>query len=127
MIKKIFLIFIVLFTVRTFGQDSAYSGDPDASYFAARDLAFAGNRASARDTLKRILTKYPNYTDVRSLLAKTYSWDEEYDSARLEFNRITSIERGNAEVWIGAIKNELYAKNYNIAVGLTNKALTYLP
>lgn len=104
----------------------AYNGNPDTSYYTARDLAFAGNRESARDTLKKILTRYPDYTDVRSLLAKTYSWDKEYDTARLEFNRITSKERKNSEAWIGAIKNEQYAKNFNIALGLANKALSYL-
>ncbi len=107
-------------------QELAYSGNPDASFFAARNLAFAGEREEARDTLKQILSKYPEYTDVRCLLAKTYSWDNDFDEARLQFNRITSDERTNKEVWIGAIKNEQYAKNFNIAVGLCNKALIYL-
>jgi YaiO family outer membrane protein len=110
----------------TSAQDIAYNGDPDASYFVARDLAFAGDRGTARDTLEQILSKYPDYTDVRCLLAKTYSWDNEYDKARLQFNRITSEERKNKEVWIGAIKNEQYAKNLNIALGMTNKALLFL-
>ncbi|ASV32194.1 YaiO family outer membrane beta-barrel protein [Maribacter cobaltidurans] len=127
MIQKIVFAFLLLVSVRMVGQDTAYSGDPDASYFAARELAFAGKRKTARDTLKKILIEYPEYTDVRSLLAKTYSWDQEYDTARLEFNRITSKERENLEAWIGSIKNEQYAKNYLIALGLTNKALSYLP
>ncbi len=127
MIQKIVFAFLLLVSVRMVGQDNAYSGNPDASYFAARELAFAGKRETARDTLKKILIEYPEYTDVRSLLAKTYSWDQEYDTARLEFNRITSKERENLEAWIGAIKNEQYAKNYHIALGLTNKALSYLP
>ncbi|PIB37767.1 YaiO family outer membrane beta-barrel protein [Maribacter sp. 4G9] len=127
MIQKLLLIFLVLISLHSIGQETSYSGDPDASFFTARDLAFAGNRASARDTLKRILAKYPDYADVRNLLAKTYSWDEEYDAARLEFNRVTSKERKNSEAWIGSIKNEQYAKNYLIALGLANKALMYLP
>ena len=124
---KITLLFLVLISLISRGQDVHYSGDPDASFFTARDLAFAGNRASARDTLKSILSKYPDYADVRSLLAKTYSWDQQYDAARLEFNRVTSTERKNSEAWIGSIKNEQYSKNYNIALGLANKALTFLP
>ncbi len=107
-------------------QDLAYNGNPDTSYFTARDLAFAGERDAARDTLKQVLTKYPDYTDVRCLLAKTYSWDNEFDKARLQFNRITSGERENKEAWIAAIKNEQYAKNLNIALGMTNKALLFL-
>ena len=122
------IAFFVLFSwvCLTHAQELAYSGDPDESFFTARDLAFAGEREVARDTLKQILSKYPEYTDVRCLLAKTYSWDNDFDEARLQFNRITSGERNNKEVWIGAIKNEQYAINLNIALGLCNKALLYL-
>ncbi|SDL28555.1 outer membrane protein, YaiO family [Kriegella aquimaris] len=107
-------------------QELAYEGDPDVSFFTARNLAFEGNRNIARDTLYRILSKYPDYTDVRSLLASTYSWDGDYDKARSHFNRITSVERKNKEVWVATIKNEIYAENYYLALGLANKAVSYL-
>ena len=123
--RIIFLLFIAWGYISN-AQDMAYSGDPDASFLAARDLAFAGEREVARDTLRRILTVYPEYTDVRCLLAKTYSWDNDYEEARLQFNRITSDDKQNKDVWIGAIKNEQYAKNPNIALGLCNKALIHL-
>jgi len=97
------------------------------SFFAARDLAFNGKGPVARDTLRSILSKYPDYIDVRNLLAKTYSWDKKYHKARKEFNKITSVERNNKEVWVAAIKNELYAQEYYIALGLANKASIYLP
>lgn len=108
------------------GQEMAYQGDPDRSFFVARDLAFAGQRAIARDSLNRILTKYPNYSDVRNLLASTHSWDGNYEIARTHFNRITSADRKNKEAWVAAIKNELYAGEYYLALGLSNKALLFL-
>jgi len=108
-------------------QEIAYNGDPDRSYFVARDLAFDGQRTIARDTLNKILTKYPDYSDVRNLLASTHSWDGDYDIARAHFNRITSVDRENKEAWVAAIKNELYADEYYLALGLSNKALSYLP
>src|SRR6056297_3876662 len=120
------VILLLFFLTTVTGQEYVYNGDPDASYFTARDLAFAGNRSDARDTLIQVLTRYPEYTDVRSLLAKTYSWDQKFDKARAEFNSITSREKENKEVWIGAIKNEQYANNLYIALGLCNKALLYL-
>ena len=107
-------------------QELSYSGDPDASLQRAMTLAFSGNRVEARDTLQNILTAYPEYTDVRTLLAKTYSWDGNFEEARKHFNRITSDERQHKEVWIGAVRNEMYAENNNIALGLVNKALLYL-
>lgn len=106
-----------------YAQEYTYNGDPDASYRVARDLAFEGRRGEARDTLARVLTRYPDYVDVHCLLAKTYSWDKNYDEARLQFNSILSKEKNNQEVWVAAIKNEQYANNLSIALGLANKAL----
>lgn len=126
--KTIILFGLILFVLRPgSSQDGLYAGNADASYFVARELAFAGHHISARDTLKQILKRYPDYADVRSLLAKTYSWDAQYDEARSHLNKITSVDRQNKEAWIAAVKNEIYAKNLNIALGLTNKALIYLP
>lgn len=107
-------------------QPHAAHYDPDAAFDRARNLAFDGFRREARDTLMRILSEYPDYTDVQTLLAKTYSWDGDYDQARLHFNRITSQKRELEEVWVAAIQNERYAGNPSLALGLANKALLYL-
>ncbi len=126
-IVKYFLVPFLLFqTLLVLGQEATYKGNPDSSFLNARDLAFSGNRKEAQDSLKQILTVYPEYIDVRNLLAKTYSWEGNYDSARKEFNKITSLEKGNKEVWIASINNELYAGNFPTALGLSNKALVYL-
>ncbi|MFS4468317.1 YaiO family outer membrane beta-barrel protein [Maribacter sp. 2210JD10-5] len=123
---KIILLAFFLLPLFNKAQEIAYNGNPDTSYLTARDLAFNGKRSIARDTLTNILTKYPNYADVRSLLASTYSWDGKYEKARGHFNRILSADKENKEVWIAAIKNELYAKKNDLALGLSNKALLYL-
>lgn len=126
-IKRLFLLVCFgLALVVTRAQNIDYSGNPDASFYAARDLAFSGDRITARDTLKQILTKYPDYADVRNLLAKTYSWDGEYLEARNHFNKIISKEKKIKEVWVAAINNEIYASDFYIALGLANKALKYL-
>ncbi len=128
MINKTHVIWalVLFYGIISSAQDYAYNGNPDTSFFTARDLAFTGNRVVARDTLNHILTKYPDYADVRNLLAKTLSWDGNYEEARKHFNRIHSIERKNKEVWLATVKNEIYAKEYYLAIGLANKALKYL-
>lgn len=122
----LFLITLLCTPWAVMSQESNYHGDPDKSFQTARTLAFEGNRSEARDTLQQILSAYPAYSDVRNLLAKTYSWDGNFDEARRHFNRITSVDRENKEVWIATIKNEMYAENLATALGLTNKALLYL-
>ncbi|MDG1572939.1 YaiO family outer membrane beta-barrel protein [Robiginitalea sp. M366] len=124
---RFFLILVLAclfacFSVRA--QDMAY--DPDAAYVQARELAFAGRYLQARDTLTRILRDYPEYTDVENLLASTYTWEGAYDQARGHYNRITSRDRSAEEAWVGAVKNEWYAGNHSLALGLANKALKYL-
>jgi YaiO family outer membrane protein len=127
MYRNIYLgLFLMFFFQQGKAQELAYHGNPDTSFFTARDLAFEGHHSTARDTLQRILSKYPDYADVRSLLAKTYSWDGNHNEARRHFNKITSVERQNKEVWIAAVKNEIYAENYTIALGLANKALSFI-
>ncbi len=126
-LKTVHSVFILLWGVFAFAQEVSYNGNPDASYFKARTLAFDGQYTMARDTLKKVLTKYPEYADVRNLLASTYSWDGNYETARGHFNMITSIERKNKEAWVASVKNELYSENYHTALGLANKALIYLP
>ncbi|MEX0272793.1 MAG: tetratricopeptide repeat protein, partial [Flavobacteriaceae bacterium] len=125
--KRILPVFFVLATSWAWAQNTEYLGNPDVSFLKARDMAFTGNREGARDTLLQILTKYPNYADVRNLLGKTYSWDGMYDKARSEFNKVTSREPKNREAWMAAINNERYAGNHSIAMGLANKALSRVP
>ena len=100
--------------------------DADAAFTRGRDLAFQGERSMARDSLEALLEVYPEYTDATILIAKTYSWDGDYEEARKRLNRITSKKKEARDAWLAAIRNEVYAENTNIALGLANKALIHL-
>jgi lipoteichoic acid synthase len=54
---------------------------PDTLFFEARSLAFAKDYVNSRIILKYGLSKSPNYHDMRVLLARTFAWDGQYDSA----------------------------------------------
>ncbi|MFH6603834.1 YaiO family outer membrane beta-barrel protein [Maribacter algicola] len=124
--KNIFVIVVGLLFYLGNAQDVAYNDAVESSYSRAFDLAYEGDSKSAQEVLYKMLDNDSNDLEVRSLLASTLSWNGKYDEARLQFNRITSKDRSNREVWISAIKNELYAKNYATALGLSNKALHHL-
>lgn len=125
-IKPICLLFGLLAMVCVFGQEHN-TFNADSTFFNARMIAFSGERAIARDSLKKILQKYPEYLDVEVFYAKTLSWDGRYDEARDLFNKLTSGEKHNRELWLASIKNELYAERYSLVLGLSNKALQYFP
>ena len=100
--------------------------DADANFITARDLAFSGEKVAARKQLNALLKHYPEYSDASVLLAKLDSWDGNYDNARRQLNKITSNKRNHREAWMAAIRNEKYAQNNQIALGLTQKAISYL-
>ena len=127
MISKIVikLTFIVLLSgaFQMFGQEKKFNGDPDSSFKTARELAFNKQRKQAQDTLVFILTKYPDYHDVREFLGTTYSWDEDYKKARQEFSYILEKDSKRKTTWIADIKNELWANMPFIALEKSNEAL----
>ncbi|CAM4071878.1 YaiO family outer membrane beta-barrel protein [Flavobacterium antarcticum] len=124
---KLVVILALLGAFQMKAQDSAYNGDPDVSFETARKLAFNEQRTQAQDTLRNILTKYPDYHEIRSFLATTYSWDGDYKRARKEFTTIFEKNSDSKETWIAAIKNELWADLPYAALRMTSKALAIFP
>lgn len=128
--KKVFkLTFILAFfcILQMFGQQKVFNGDPDIAFESARKLAFNQQRKQAQDTLLFILTKYPDYHDIRSFLATTYSWDGEYKKARKEFSYILDKDSKRKETWIAAIKNELWGDMPFAALKMSYEALKNFP
>ncbi|HSD05892.1 YaiO family outer membrane beta-barrel protein [Flavobacterium sp.] len=128
--KKIYIILITSLFSGSFqmiGQEKAYKGDPDVSFKTARDLAFNNKRKQAQDTLLHILTKYPDYHDVREFLASTYAWDGNNLKARAEFKYILSKTHTIKTTWVAAIKNEIWGDFPFQALKLSKKALTVFP
>ncbi len=117
------LMVVLFFTNQIFTQEKVFDGNPDTAFKVARELAFDGKRAQAQDSLKFILTKYPDYLDIRSFLASTYSWDGSYAKARIEFRYVLNKDIERRTDWIAYIKNEQYAEKYYKALELSQKAL----
>jgi YaiO family outer membrane protein len=128
MIKKqlysvLSLLLLILLTDNTIAQKKVFDGNPDTAFKIARDLAFNGKRAQAQDSLRFILTSYPNYLDIRAFLASTYSWDGKYAKARKEFQYVLNKDKTRKTDWIAYIKNEQYAEKYHKALLLSETAL----
>lgn len=126
-LKRI-LYFILLVSFNTLNaQQKVFTGDPDKAFEKARELAFNDQRKQAQDSLLFILTKYPDYLDIRSFLANTYSWDGNYKMAREEFKKVLEKDKNRKNDWIAAIKNELYAELPYKANELAKKAILIFP
>ena len=124
MIKKYLHIVVIILLACVYsvkGQDvSALEGDAP-SFETAYQLAYDGKNTQANLILGDFTKESPDNQEAKSLLASTYSWKGDYDKARADFNTVLSKNKTDKDVWISAIKNELYAKNYATALGLSNK------
>jgi len=131
MISKIVIKLVCVWTFLSVfqmsGQEKKYNGDPDTSFETARTLAFNKQRKQAQDTLLSILSKYPDYHEIRSFLATTYSWDGEYKKARKEFAYVLEKDSKSKSTWIAAIKNESWANMPFAALEMTTEALKIFP
>lgn len=125
--KKIIFITLFSLTFCGFAQQTQFVGDPDRAFEVAREMAFNNKRKQAQDSLLLILTKYPNYHDIRSFLASTYSWDGAYDKARKEFSYILKQSPKRLDTWEAAIKNELWSESAFRALEMSKKALKSFP
>lgn len=116
-------LWFLFLSIAALGQESYEASN--ASYQEAYQLAYDGKHGLAHKMLDNLVKKDPSNSSVKSLYASSNSWYGNYAKARAEFNELLSKDKTNRSTWISAVKNELYAKNYAIALGLSNKALTY--
>ncbi|WP_157681167.1 YaiO family outer membrane beta-barrel protein [Maribacter dokdonensis] len=113
---------MLLLVKQAIGQDTPYS---NPSFESAYALAYEGKTNTAHNILYTLINEPETEEETSILWARTLSWRGDYDGARSAFNTILSKNKNNRVVWLGAIKNELYAKNYHTALGLANKALLH--
>ena len=126
-ILKLLSLLFFLSVHQSFAQQKVFDGNPDTAFEKARELAFNKQRKQAQDSLLFILTKYPNYLDIRSFLASTYSWDGDYKLARKEFSYVLKKDPKRKTDWIAAINNELWGETPFNALELASKALEHYP
>ena len=126
-IRLILIIVSFLCFGTVFGQEKTYNGDPDVSFATARNLAFSQQRKQAQDTLINILSKYPDYHDIRVFLATTYDWDGDHKRAKEVFDHVLAQDPKNKAAWTGVIQNQLWANAPFIALELSDRALEHFP
>jgi YaiO family outer membrane protein len=121
------MIMLLLSVFEGISQQKKFNGDPDVAFKKAREMVFNKQRKQAQDSLRFILTKYPNYLDIRSFLASTYSWDGNYKQARIEFAYTLNKNPKRKLDWIAATNNELWGEKPFKAINLVEGALIHYP
>jgi len=60
----------------------------DQFFQLAQEKSTANKDEEARTVCRKLLRNGSNFHDVRTLLGRTYAWEERYDEARAAFNEV---------------------------------------
>lgn len=118
------LVFTILSNHRLLAQDTL---DVDKAFLQARDLAFKGKRAEARQLARRILSKNPGYTDVKILMGRTFTWDKQYDSARVILEPLVQSTPPSQDALQALIDLETWSDNPQKALQYADMGITQAP
>jgi len=128
-IRKVIIINVLLLNLlqlSLLGQPPV-SEDPDGWFFRARELAFEGKYDEARIICYDILKDFPNYNDVKILLARTYSWDAQFIKANDLLREVLQEDPGNKEALLAIIDLKIWYKDYTEAIKFLDLALNSDP
>ncbi len=99
----------------------------DDLFELARSEAFDGKREEAREKLRYILEKSPDYADVRILLARTHAWDGDRATARKELQLVLSKDPDYQDALSALIDVEIWDDQPKQALVVVNVGLKYYP
>lgn len=118
-------LFVFLLSLSTYAQDWKSLGTDDL-FDLARKNAFNGKREEAREVLRYILEKSPDYSDVRILLGRTFAWDGQRDAARKQFQIVVGKEE-NLDALNAWTDVEMWDDQYAEALVVADRGLRSFP
>lgn len=124
---SITLMLQLLFLGDTLAQDTN-TLTSDELFTQARNIPKEkANYPKIINTLKLALEKSPDYADIRLFLGRVYTWNDDLDSARYQFNQVISKEPKNIEAYSAIFDVEYWNDNYARALDHANQGLLYDP
>lgn len=100
----------------------------DGSDFqAARKLAFEGKREEARNLCYKIIEQKPDYHDARILIARTFSWDKNFEEGRKELQIVLDKDYDNKDAIMAFIDLENWAGDLSKALFYCDYGQSFYP
>ena len=93
----------------------------------ARRLAIEGKRDTARAIAHYVLGNNPNYHDMRTLVGRSYAWDQQYDKAREIFDDIIKRDSTYVDAYNALADVEIWSKHFDKALSVINNGLGIAP
>ena len=94
----------------------------------ARKAAFEENNyTKAKEYCNKVLEISPDYTDVTVFLGRIYSWNKQYDSARINFQKALDQKADYEDASVAYADMEYWTDNNKKALSIIDSALVYHP
>jgi len=90
----------------------------------AKQLAYNNEKVRARQICREILLRDSTFWDAAVLLGRTYSWDSDFDSARIVLRNILKHEDKHYDAIDALTDNEFYDQNYLKSIFYAEKGIT---
>ncbi|NJK96222.1 MAG: tetratricopeptide repeat protein, partial [Bacteroidales bacterium] len=119
-----FFVFAFITLYPLFSQENP---DPDQMFQNAREQAFSKNYTEARKICHQILALNGNYLDARILLARTFSWENKFDSARYHLKKVLHQDSYALDAYLALADAELWSLNCFKASEVCDSALQKIP
>lgn len=120
------IILSVFLVVPAFSQDEK-PFNADSLFVVARQQAMDGQYAGAIEKSQQILSVYPDYVEVRLLLARIYAWQKEFEPARENIQLILDKEPVHYEANSTLVDFYFWEDNREAALKQVEQALVYYP
>lgn len=121
------ILLLSFFSLVAFGQDSSLRRKDSLAVREYRQAVYWAKNGR-HDLAKNILLKQsPRLAASFILLGRIYSWDRQFDSARLFLKEGLAGQPGNEEAWLAIIHNELWSGHPDQALVYCQDALSRYP
>lgn len=120
-----FLILIIGFEYFCYSQ--GLQNNPDELLRKAQQLAYSNHWKEARDTARLILQINEKNYDARILIGRTYAWEHQYDSARIEIKKVLAIDSSYRDAIDAMIDIEFWSGNLANAINYCDTGLKFYP
>ena len=124
-LKFFTLIILSLLSTAVFSQENTSSDDLLLSAQSA--IRQEKNYPKAIGLLKQAIKQSPDYSDLRIMLGRVYTWDDKPDSARMQFQTVLQKDPANEETYNAFFDLEYWADNFPRSLEIIEKGLEYHP
>ena len=130
MFKAVFYLFIasVTFTTLLSSLCLAQNKSPESLFTEAREAAFRDkDYVKAKKLSLEALAINPEEHNIRAFLGKVYSWTEQADSSRAQFQYVLDKQPEHLDASLGFASLEYWNQNNSKAIVITSNALKAHP